>query len=57
MDQMNGYGHGNGNGYGNGTVNICRLRRQGEDKKLLFDLPNFDPAVFREITGIDVNDE
>ena len=26
-----------------------------EDKELLFNLPNFDAAIFKEITGIDVN--
>ena len=27
-----------------------------EDKELLFKLPGFDAAVFKEITGIDVNE-
>lgn len=27
-----------------------------EDKELLFKLPNFDPEVFKEISGIDVNE-
>lgn len=26
-----------------------------ENKKVFTDLPNFDPEIFKEITGIDVN--
>ena len=28
-----------------------------EDKKLLYALPNFNPEVFKDISGIDVNKE